>query len=156
MVNVKSAGVSLEYPSTWAVVPVTKRVYASNVKAFAKSNPKLAAVLADIPTDVSKFKFFATSVAAVSGIHSNVSVQVGASTHGITLAKLTDELREGFKLAGATLVDAKSVKVSGKSAYRIDLAVPLKNTDGMITSKPESELLIPGLFQFARYRDLDR
>jgi hypothetical protein len=38
----------------------------------------------------------------------------------------------------------KTVKVSGKGAFRIDTTLPFKNADGTTTYESQGQLLIPG------------
>ena len=141
-VQVKSAGVSLRYPSTWTVVPVTKRGVAAMLKSASKGHPKLAKLLANL--DVSRFKFFAINLPGAAGAHRNVNVVLDAAVHGTTLADVRDGFGPLLKADGSTLVDIKKVKVSGKSAFRVDNTFPVKGADGTITDWYQGTLVIPG------------
>jgi hypothetical protein len=145
-VKIKAAGVSLQYPNTWTVVPLTKRGWAALKKAASKGNPKLGAVLGALGNvDVSQFKFYAIDAAGAAGTHSNVNVVLGGGGQAnITLAELRDQLGQVYKAGGATLVDAKTAKVSGRRAFRTDVSIPFKHPDGTVSYVSEGQLFIAG------------
>ena len=49
----------------------------------------------------------------------------------------------GYKSAGGTVLDTTAVKVSGKTAYRLDLTLPIKSADGAALIAREGQLIIP-------------
>jgi hypothetical protein len=141
--TVKGAGVSLSYPGTWTVVPVTKKSLEAMEKAVSKKNPKLAALLSSFQGEVGKFKFYASHVEGSPGAVGNVNVvSLGHAPSGISLAEVRDHLRQVVKGAGGTLVDVKRVKVSGKSAFRSDDTFPITRADGTIAYVSQGVLLI--------------
>ena len=140
--NVKSAGISLKFPSTWTVVTLTKKGLAAAEKAESKTNPQVAAELSKV--DLSQFKFYAIDRVEVAGVYSNVNVGLAGGAHGVTLAFFRDQQASQYKAEGSTLVDAKAVKVSGKNAFRSDATVPVTNSDGTITDWSQTQLAIPG------------
>jgi hypothetical protein len=142
--TVKGAGVSLSYPGTWTVVPVTKKSLEAMEKALSKKNPKVAALLSSVQDQVGKFKFYATNVPGSPGAVGNVNVvSLGRAPDDISLADVRDHLRQIVKGAGGTLVDVKRVKVSGKGAFRSDDTFPITQPDGTIAYVSQGVLLIP-------------
>jgi hypothetical protein len=49
----------------------------------------------------------------------------------------------GYKSAGGTVLDATAVKISGKTAYRIDLTLPVKLPDGSVVVARVGQLAVP-------------
>jgi hypothetical protein len=139
--KVESAGISLQYPSTWKVVALTRKRLAAQIKAAAKHNPKLAAQLAKI--DVSAFKFKAFAVPAEAGKTPSMSVDIGGYGQGVTLAQVKVLTERYAKPVGATVVDAKTVKVSGETAFRTDIVAPYTTSDGTIIRRVEGQLSLP-------------
>ena len=138
---VKSAGISLKYPSTWTAVKMTKRGIASLRKLVVQKNPKLAAVLSNV--DVSKFKFYALDVADGASTHATVNVLLSGDAQGLSLADFRDQVGQAYKAAGGTALEVKTAKVSGRSAFRTDVDLPFKNADGTTTDESLGQLFIP-------------
>jgi hypothetical protein len=139
--KVEGAGISLQYPSTWKVVALTKQRLAAQIRAAAKHNPKLAAQLAKI--DVSDFKFKAFGVPAEPGTTPSMSVDIGGYGQRVTLAQVKALTERYAKPVGATVVDAKAVKVSGDTAFRTDIVAPYTTSDGTIIRRLEGQLSLP-------------
>jgi hypothetical protein len=137
--RVKAAGISLEYPTSWTALALTKKGLAAQAEAWLKTNPQFAALLAT--ADVSQFKLYALDAAPKT--YSNVKVSVAPAAQGISLAYLRTRLSQKFAAAGATVLDAKVVKVSGKTAFRLDATVPVITYDGTTTDSYLGEELIP-------------
>jgi hypothetical protein len=139
--KVKGAGISLAYPETWIVVPLTKKGLASVTKAVAKNNPKLAALISG--ADLSQFKLYAVDAIGAGGVYDNVSVSTTTGVDGFTVAQLREGLNGVYKPAGATVVDVKAVKLGGTRAFRSDVTYPFKSADGATTPESIGQLLIP-------------
>jgi hypothetical protein len=139
--KVKGAGISLQYPSTWTVVALTKKRLAAQIRAAAKHNPQLAAQLSKI--DVSTFKFKAFAVPAEPGKTPSMSVDIGGYGQRVTLAQVKALTERYAKPVGATVVDAKAVKVSGDTAFRTDIVAPYTTSDGTIIRRLEGQLSLP-------------
>jgi hypothetical protein len=141
--KVKAAGISLKYPSSWLLVPLTKKALAAQAKILSKKNPKLAAVLAatDV-TDVLHFKLHAIDPATDGGQNVGVQFVEGLGSPS-SLSDFSSKIIPRYKAAGATILDTKAVKVSGKTAYRIDLTLPVKSPDGSIDVRHLGQLLVP-------------
>jgi hypothetical protein len=138
--KVKGAGISLQYPSTWTVVALTKKRLAAQIRAAAKHNPQLAAQLSKI--DVSTFKFKAFAVPAEPGKTPSMSVSLGGWSQGVTLAHVKAVIERYNEVLGAKLVDAKAIKVSGNPAFRTDIIAPYTEADGTIIHRAEGQLTI--------------
>jgi hypothetical protein len=139
--RVEAAGISLQYPADWTVMPRTKKELAAQKKQLARSNPDFAQLLVDraqleIQPDTVKFRAVDLAGAFNTGTGAgNVRVYVHAQSR---FPRSLDEFVAGFKLAtdatGGRVVNAEVVAVSGERAYRADIAMPAKTTaDGSTT-----------------------
>jgi len=139
---VKPAGVSLRYPSTWTVAKQTKKSLAAQVKALSKTNPALAAQLAQ--TDLTTAKFRAVDPGAASGeVSGNVRVQLVKSPAPRNLAAFTREVTQAYEADGDTVLGTHGVTVSGKTAYRVDLTIPIAGTGATPTVVRVGQLAVP-------------
>jgi hypothetical protein len=138
--KVKAARLSLEYPSSWLVLPVTAKSVAAEKKALEKKNPKIAALLDQV--DVTQFKFRAIDLDSGGG--SNVAVQLveGQGSPG-SLTDFRDAVVPSFQGTGGSVVDTAAVKVSGKRAYRADMTIPVKGPDGATITARTGVVALP-------------
>ena len=139
--RVKAAGISLEYPTSWTAVALTKKGFAAQVKVWSTTNPQIATLVAK--ADVSNFKLYSLDVAGVTGMHSNVTVGVAPAVQGMTLGAFRNQMSQNLAAAGVTLLDAKVVKVSGKTAFRLDATGPVNTSDGTTIDEYVDAELIP-------------
>ena len=131
------AGISLRYPKSWFVTTLTKDGFAAILRKVADTNPDLAAHLSAV--DTSKYKFYA--IDPVTG--ANVGVIVDAKSGGPSdLAEWTDSVTQELAPLGATVLDTKTVSVSGKRAYRSDAALSLVSPGGATTTMRVTDLFI--------------
>jgi hypothetical protein len=137
--KVKAAGISVKYPKSWIAVPLTKKGLAAQTKALSKKNPKLAAVVA--ATDISQFKLRA--IDPTTG-RETVGVQfIEGSGSPSSLSDFNSVIPQ-YKAAGATVLDTKVVKISGKTAFRIDMTLPVKLPDGSVAVQRVGQVVVPG------------
>ena len=139
--KVKAADISLEYPSSWYTAPVTKKAIAAQTKLLKKTNPKLAAALAESGVDASQFKLRAINPEA-TGETVGVQLIEGQGSPG-SLSDYKSAVIPGFEAVGATVLAAKTLKVSGKTAYRIDVTLPITLPDGSKQVTRLGQLVIP-------------
>jgi hypothetical protein len=138
--TVKAAGISLNYPKSWILVPLTKSGLAAMLKVLSTKNPKLAAGIAG--ADVSQFKFRAIDTSQAVGQNVGVQLIQGGGSPS-SLSDLRSGVLSQYKSVGGTVLDTTTVKVSGKTAYRVDLTLPIKAVDGTVVIAREGQLVIP-------------
>jgi hypothetical protein len=140
-VKVKAAGISLQYPSTWIALPLSKKRVDAVKKLLAKRNPKLDAAISEI--DPTLFKFYGTDTVRVDGGFANVQVVAQHDVGAIGgLSGFKDQARMGAKLLGATILDTEKVEVSNKTAYLAHLEMAIKLPSGAPIVCREGQLFI--------------
>lgn len=140
-VKVKAAGISLQYPSTWIALPLTKRRVDAVRKFLAKKNPKLVAAISEI--DPTQFKFYGTDTVRVDGGFANVQVSTDHDVGTIGgLSDFRDQVHMVAKAVGATILDTEKVEVSGETAYRVHLQMTIKPPSGLPIVFQEGQLFI--------------
>jgi hypothetical protein len=137
--KVKASEISVKYPRSWLLVPLTKKDLAAQEKILSKKNPKVAAAMA--ATDVSQYRLRAIDP---TGSSQNVGVQfVQGQGSPSSLADFKSGIVPGFKAAGGTVLDTAAVKLSGKAADRIDLTLPVKLPDASVVVARIGALVLP-------------
>ena len=119
-------------------LPLTKQQrLAAETRIIARMNPKLAAQLSSV--DPSESKFFAIDPATFT----SVEVQFSRGSGGpANLGEFKQGIKQIYESTGATLLDAEAVKVSGETAFRAHLSLPIKAPDGTVVDVREGQLLL--------------
>ena len=128
----------LEERPAWMALPLTKQQrLAAETRIIARMNPKLAAQLSSV--DPSESKFFAIDPATFT----SVEVQFSRGSGGpANLGEFKQGIKQIYESTGATLLDAEAVKVSGETAFRAHLSLPIKAPDGTVVDVREGQLLL--------------
>lgn len=144
--KVKSAGISLEYPSNWAVVVLTPKIVRSQRAITLKNNPKLGELFDEAAAGeaLKHSKFSAADLEAkLAGRPSSIVGVQGGSGFTLPLNKMVTQLAATYKKAGATILNTSTVQVSGTRSARIDMQLTANASDGTPVSVRLSQLLAP-------------
>jgi hypothetical protein len=141
--KVKAAGVSLAYPKAWTIVPASAVALDDMIKALEKKNPKAAAALASATkSGLSKqVKLFAVDLAQATGDNVNV-IAGGSGNMPGSAAEFRSGIEAQYKSLNATVDGVSTAKVSGTTAFRANISVPLKRDDGTSTTVHLGQLFV--------------
>jgi len=139
--KVPPAGISLRYPATWAIVPLTQKALEAQIKLLSKKNPKLAEAMNSAGSDAiaQQMKFRAQDL---TGGASNVSVQALRGRGPASLDDFTSVIAGEYKTIGATVLDTSEQRVSGTPGYRADVSLTVTLPDGSSTNARLGQLII--------------
>ena len=144
-VRVPAAGVALEYPSQWVRTAVSEKQARKILKAFKKSNPKVANLLDedDIIDSARNSKFRAVDVEAQLSGGAGGVVDVQVLDSGLPpMAVFRASYDATLKTTGGELINLFETRVSKRDALRSDARITLKDPDGNPVSLRISQLLI--------------
>ncbi len=145
-VRVKSASVSLQYPRGWIVFSRTREGIAAQRRRLSRRDPRLAEAL-DVEAQTAllpstKFEASDLSSAFASRVSNGVKVEVVEGGFPSSLENFTSVRAPSVKQAGGTVLNASTVKVSGETAYRLDVSLPVPRADGTVVSTLLGQLLV--------------
>lgn len=131
--TVKSVGIAFEYPDDWVVFALTKRDVKRQSKALAKANPKLAKdYLREAQLEALKNMEFSAGdlEAKLAGLFAaNMSVTL-TSAFPPSLEAFEADLSSQLSELGGSVLDARTVDVSGETGYRAVATFILDAPDG--------------------------
>jgi hypothetical protein len=150
-VKVKSVGISLWYPSNWTVLTLTPKDVLAQRKRLVKTHPEsLPAFDAAVKAVRGTGAFRATDVDAKFAER----VYVGLTgDYPSTLKKFTSDVRATVYTshglprgelvkASATILSSSTVKVSGRTGYRVDSRLSYNDSDGSPVTELSGELVV--------------
>jgi len=140
---VGDADISVSYPRTWTVVPITQRELDRTRRRLAKQNPEF----------VKRFDEAASSDVVEAARFR--AVDLSATRYQPTIAVATisgrfpnpgefELLKQQFGQAGFGVMHTSRPKVGPEKGYRVDLARSLNLPDGTPIPLRMTELLVPG------------
>jgi hypothetical protein len=146
-VKIKAAGISLRCPSTWTVIPLTKKDLAAQAKVLATKNPELAQLLvagAQLALQSDALKLRVVNLESrLAGRLADGNVRVYVHTSGgfpSTLDEFKSKMTLSLRVAAATgsgqatILQASAVNVGGQPGYCVDLRQPQEAHDGTMTT----------------------
>lgn len=145
-VQVKAAGVSLQYPRRWIVFASTKKGIAAQQRHLSRKNPRLAdafsaaAQISLLPS--TKFQASDLGVASAGRVSDDVRIEVVPGGFPSSLQNFTTAREPSVQQAGGTVLDATTVTIGGQTAYRLDVILPVRGVGGTLSSVRLGQLLI--------------
>jgi hypothetical protein len=130
--KVTAAGISVAYPKGWTTVPASAVALNDMIKALEKKNPKAAAALETATKGgLSKqVKLYAIDLSGTNTRENLNVIALGPTPMPSSVAQFESTIAAQYSSFNATVDHVSAVKVSGSTAYRADISVPLKLDDG--------------------------
>jgi hypothetical protein len=140
---VEDADISVSYPRTWTVVPITHGELDKARRRLAAQNPEFTKRFDDAANSqlVEAARFRATDLTVA---RYQPTIAVGTLSGRFPNPGEFELLEQQFGQAGFGVMDTSRPKFGREKAYRIDLARSLNLPDGTPIPLRLTELLVPG------------
>ena len=144
--RIERARVSLQFPRDWLVFAQRPGQLAAQRERLARTDPARAAAFdveaqtALLPT--TSFEASDLGSAVARGVSSSVNVQVVDGGFPSSLENFRAAREPNVESAGGRVLRADAVDVRGRTAYRIDVELPVIRSDGTQTSVRLGQLLL--------------